>query len=116
YTATHTNNGRRVAIKMLHPELSMNGELRNRFLREGYVANKIAHPGSVGIIDDDIAEDGSVFLVMELLEGETIEMRRIRKGGALAPGEIKSICDQVLDTLASAHEKGIVHRDVKLDN
>jgi serine/threonine-protein kinase len=116
YTATHINNGRRVAIKLLHPELSLNAELRTRFLREGYVANKINHKGAVSILDDDVADDGAVFLVLELLEGETIEARRIRMGGRLPPGEILSISDKVLDVLIAAHEAGVVHRDVKPDN
>ena len=58
YAATHTNNGRRGAIKLLHPELSMNAEVRTRFLREGYAANKVEHPGTVAVLDDDTAEDG----------------------------------------------------------
>src|SRR5690606_15030092 len=65
YAATH-RNGNRVAIKMLHPAYARVEEIRERFLREGYVANKIDHPAAVGIHDDDELEDGSVFLVMEL--------------------------------------------------
>src|SRR6266487_1132044 len=65
YSATH-RNGKRVAIKMLHPELSLNNEVRTRFLREGYVANRVEHPGAVTVLDDEITDDGSVFLVMEL--------------------------------------------------
>src|SRR5688572_13653654 len=72
YAATH-RNGSRVAIKMLHVELSRNMNVRARFRREGYVANKIAHPGAVRIHDDDVTEDGAVFLVMELLEGKTLD-------------------------------------------
>jgi serine/threonine-protein kinase len=67
YAATH-RNGSRGAVKMLHPELSIDAESRERFLREGYVANKVGHPGAVSVIDDDVA-DGAIFLVMELLEG-----------------------------------------------
>ena len=78
YAATHVNNGRRAAIKLLHTELSVNPEVRTRFLREGYVANKVEHPGTVAVLDDQISEEGSVFLVMELLEGETLEDRRER--------------------------------------
>src|SRR6476660_9081233 len=68
YAATH-RNGKQVAIKILHPEFATDGETRTRFLREGYVANKIGHSGAVSVLDDDTTEDGSVFLVMELLEG-----------------------------------------------
>src|SRR5579863_5009689 len=69
YAATH-RNGSRVAIKLLHPELSTNHQVRTRFLREGYVANAVGHEAAVRVTDDDIAEDGSAFLVMELLDGE----------------------------------------------
>ncbi len=115
YSATHVNNGRRGAIKILHPELSMNPEVRTRFLREGYAANKVDHPGTVGVLDDDIAEDGSVFLVMELLDGETLEARRERLG-FMTPSEVLFVVDKILDVLAAAHPKGIVHRDLKPEN
>ena len=115
YAATHRNQ-KRVAIKMLHPELSHNVEVRTRFLREGYVANTVGHRGAVSVDDDDITEDGAAFLVMELLEGETLEDRRARKGGRLAPDEVLSLMDQLLDVLVAAHDKGVVHRDLKPEN
>lgn len=115
YAATHRNS-KRVAVKMLHAELSIDEHVRQRFLREGYVANRVGHRGAVAVDDDDIAEDGAAFLVMELLEGETLETRMLRKGGRLGAAEVLSLMDQVLDTLAAAHEKGIVHRDLKPEN
>lgn len=115
YAATH-RNGNRAAIKMLHTQLSREQTVRNRFLREGYVANAVGHPGVVQVIDDGVTEDGAVFLVLELLEGETIEARRLRLGGKLPIEEALSIADEALDALAAAHEKGIVHRDVKPEN
>jgi serine/threonine-protein kinase len=115
YAATH-RNGMRVAVKMLHPELSLNAEVRTRFLREGYVANRVEHPGAVIVLDDESVDDGSVFLVMELLEGETLAHRFERKARSLAAPQILLIADQVLDVLAAAHEKQIVHRDIKPDN
>jgi len=115
YQATH-RNGKRVAVKILHPELSTNEDVRGRFLREGYVANKIEHPGALSVIDDDTAEDGSVYLVMDLLEGETLEGRAQRRGGTLEPAEVLAFMDQLLDVLAAAHDKQVVHRDIKPDN
>jgi serine/threonine-protein kinase len=115
YEAVH-RNGHRVAIKMLHPELSRDRELRTRFLREGYVANKVAHPGVVRVTDDDTAEDGAVFLVMELLEVETIESRVQRSGGRLAEHEVSALAREVLTILTVAHASGVVHRDIKPDN
>jgi serine/threonine-protein kinase len=116
YAATHVKNGRRVALKVLHPEASMSPDTRARFLREGYAANKIEHPGTVQVLDDDVAEDGAAFLVMELLEGESLEDRRERTGGKLPVAEVLRVGERVLDTLAVAHDKGVVHRDLKPDN
>ncbi len=115
YEATHRNRNR-VAIKLLHPPLSLDEGTRSRFLREGYVANTIRHSGAVQILDDDTTEDGIAFLVMELLRGESVEERMLRKGGALDMVEALSICDQLLDVLGAAHDQHVVHRDVKPDN
>ncbi len=116
YAATHKNNGSRAAIKVLHPEFSRDADTRSRFLQEGYAANQVNHPGVVRILDDDTSEDGHAYLVMELLEGELLETRRVRKGGKLPLPDVFEVGEQLLDVLASAHEKGIVHRDIKPDN
>ena len=115
YAVTH-RNGSRAAVKLLHSELCTHHEVRTRFLREGYVANAVGHDGAVRITDDDIAEDGSAFLVMELLDGETLEDRRIRYGGQLGEDEVLWLVDQLLDVLAAAHAKGVIHRDLKPEN
>jgi eukaryotic-like serine/threonine-protein kinase len=115
YAATHRNK-KRAAIKMLHPELSLDAAIRQRFLREGYVANSVGHRGAVAVDDDDVSEDGLAYLVMELLDGETIEQRWERKGRLLSAHEALSVMDQLLDTLAAAHARGIVHRDLKPEN
>ncbi len=80
YAATH-RNGKRGAVKMLHLELSGDADARKRFLREGYAANAVDHPGAVSVLDDDVAEDGSVFLVMELLEGSSVDARAASRPG-----------------------------------
>src|ERR1700677_5142164 len=82
YAATHRNT-KRFAVKMLHPELSIREDIRTRFLREGYVANSVKHPGAVAVIDDDVAEDGSAFLVMELLEGSLVNDMWVEHGRRL---------------------------------
>ncbi len=115
YAATHRNK-KRAAVKMLHRELSSDTAVRERFLREGYLANSVAHRGAVSVDDDDIAEDGSAFIVMELLDGETIEQRWRRKAERLPLEEVLAVGDQVLDTLAAAHDKGVIHRDLKPEN
>src|SRR5262245_38776410 len=75
YEATH-RNGKRAAIKILHAEAAMVPDIRARFLREGYLANRVSHPGAVSILDDDVDVDGTVYLVMELLEGQTLDAFR----------------------------------------
>ena len=116
YAATHMNNGSRAAIKVLHPEFSRDADTRSRFLQEGYAANQVNHPGVVRILDDDTTDDGHAYLVMELLEGELLETRRTRKGGKLPLADVYEVSEQLLDVLAAAHDKGIVHRDIKPDN
>jgi len=115
YAATH-RNGKRVAVKMLHAEMSHDPEVTKRFLQEGYAANTIQHEGAVSVLDDDVAPDGSAFLVMELLEGETVEQRWERAGQRLPVGDVLSIVDGLLDVLVTAHAKNVVHRDIKPEN
>jgi serine/threonine-protein kinase len=115
YAATH-RNGKRVAVKVLHPEMSHDAEVKRRFLQEGYAANTIQHEGAVSVLDDDVAPDGSAFLVMELLEGETVESRWERSGQRLPAREVLAVAEQLLDVLAAAHAKNVVHRDVKPEN
>jgi serine/threonine-protein kinase len=116
YAGTH-RNGLRGAIKMLHVSLSASGEIRERFLREGYAANRVEHPGAVRVLDDDIAEDGSIFLVMELLAGQNVQARAAQcPGGVMPVAEVLRVADAALAVLAAAHDKGIVHRDVKPEN
>ena len=115
YEASH-RNGKRAAVKILHVERSIDRNIRSRFLREGYVANKVNHPGAVSILDDDATDDGAVFLVMELLEGESLQSRLAASPGGLPPAAVLSIADQVLAVLEAAHAQGVVHRDLKPDN
>ncbi len=115
FSATH-RNGKRVALKILHAEMSRYPEARERFIEEAYAANRVGHPGVVSVLDDGVADDGSAFLVMDLLLGETAQGRLQRSGGKLDPAEVLSIADQLLDVVAAAHAVGIVHRDIKPEN
>jgi serine/threonine-protein kinase len=115
YVATHRNK-KRFAVKLLHPELSVHEDIRTRFLREGYVANSVEHPGAVAVLDDDVAEDGAAFLVMELLDGAEVENLFEKSGNRLSPRVVLALAHQLLDVLAAAHAKSIVHRDIKPAN
>ncbi len=115
YAATH-RNGNRVAVKILHVQLCVDVSLRTRFQREGYVANTVNHPGVVRVLDDDKTDDGAVFLVMDLLEGETAADRAARLGGRLPLHDVLKIGEELLDILAAAHAAGVVHRDIKPEN
>ncbi len=115
YEAVH-RNGRMVAIKVLLPGLATSTRARARFLREGYIANRIAHPGIVSVIDDGVTDDGMLFLVMELLAGATLEQHCRAGGGRLPENEVLAVADAVLDILATAHAENVVHRDIKASN
>jgi serine/threonine-protein kinase len=114
YAATH-RNGKRAAIKILHMELSSNEDVVKRFLREGYAANRLGHPGAVSVLDDDRADDGSVFLVMELLDGYPLD-RFTRQNQRMPLDQLVRMGDELLDVLAAAHAKGVIHRDIKPEN
>ncbi len=115
YAATH-RNGREVAVKVLHRELSLRSDIRSRFLREGQAANAVKHRGAVAVLDDDVAEDGSAFLVMELLDGQSVEALWEQNGRRLPPKMVLAIARELCDVLEAAHRAGIVHRDVKPAN
>jgi eukaryotic-like serine/threonine-protein kinase len=115
YQATH-RNGKKVAIKMLHPSVAAQGDVRERFLREGYVANQVDHPGAVSILDDDLTAEGAPFLVMELLDGESLDGWMARSGELIPLGDVLAIADQVLDVLSAFHARNVIHRDIKPGN
>jgi len=114
YAATHHNRSR-VALKVLHRELAASPELQQRFLHEAYVANSVGHEGAVQVLDDHVSADGEPFLVMQLLEGQSLDALQMARG-TLPVDEVLDCADQVLDVLAAAHARAIVHRDIKPQN
>jgi hypothetical protein len=115
YAATHRNRSRG-ALKVLHADLAGDRALRERFLREGKIANLVDHPARVAVTDDDVSELGEPFLVMELLVGATLGETLRARGGTLPIEETLSIFDVVLDLLGACHAAKIVHRDIKPAN
>jgi serine/threonine-protein kinase len=115
WLAEHTLLGRRAAIKFLHPTFSSRTDVVTRFFNEARAATSIADPGIVQIFDFGHHTDGSAYIVMELLEGETLDAR-LRREGPLAVTEALRIMRQVSSSLGAAHVRGIVHRDLKPEN
>ena len=115
YLAEHPMIGKRVAVKMLRPDLGTDPGLVSRFFQEARAVNEIRHPNIVDISDFGKTEDGIVYFVMELLEGRSLR-DRLNAEGALPIDDVVTISRQVCDALAAAHRVGIVHRDLKPDN
>ena len=114
YKAKDRRLKRTVAIKVLPPELAFRAEIRTRFLREAETAAQLSHPNIVPIYSVD-ERDGIVYFVMALVEGENLAVK-LHSQGALSPGEARRILLEVAHALAYAHERGVVHRDIKPDN
>lgn len=115
YIATQTNLGRRVALKLLHPEVLVRERARERFEREARITQQLAHPNIVRLFDFGTTETGLPFIVCELLEGRSLE-REIRDRGAFSFIRVAHVTQQILKALAEAHGRGIVHRDIKPAN
>ena len=114
YDATHRYTERRVAIKLLHSELSESREHVGRFLREVRAMAALTHPGVAAILDAGRTNEDVPYLVTEFLDGS--DMADLMEKGPLAHAQVVDIGVQLLDALAAAHELGIVHRDVKPEN
>ena len=115
YEAKHLQLGGRAAIKVLKPELASSPETLTRFFNEAKAVNHIDHPGLVRIFDFGSLPNGSPYLVMELLSGETLAAR-LQARSRLSEPEALAIIGQLASILEAAHQRGIVHRDVKPSN
>src|SRR6266571_6995969 len=113
YLAQDTQLDRRVAIKLLPPETISDEHARRRLVREARAAATLDHP-NICAIHEVGEEDGRTFIVMQYVEGETVDIRMKRK--PLDLSESLSIATQVADALAEAHARGTVHRDIKPAN
>ncbi|WP_437723675.1 serine/threonine-protein kinase [Sorangium sp. So ce861] len=115
YEAEHLQIGRLVAVKVMHPRETQQREAISRLEHEARVAGRIGHPNICEVYDMGWLPDGSPYLVMERLHGETLA-QRIERRGVVSPSELVDIMLQVLSALVTAHERGIVHRDLKPEN
>ena len=114
YRAKDRRLKRTVAIKVLPPELAFRSDIKTRFLREAETAAQLSHPNIVPIYTVDETE-GLVYFVMAYVDGENLA-KRIFERGVLPTDEVRRILRDVADALAYAHERGVVHRDIKPDN
>jgi len=116
YVARHILTYAQVALKVLRPEVAIDAQTEERFLREVRAAAQIGHEGIVKVLDAGRAQDGRLYLAMELLHGETLEERIDRD---LESGDRLTLMEWILRALpplAAAHAQGIVHRDLKPAN
>ena len=116
YEAQHLRLGhRKVAIKVLHPEFARDRDVVSRFQREAESASSITHPNVIQVFDVDTTADGRPFLVGEFLEGEELG-DHLERVGKLDIGTAVNLARQVCRALAAAHQRGVVHRDMKPEN
>jgi serine/threonine-protein kinase len=113
YEVEHVVTKHRRALKILHPGAS--ADVVERFIREASAAGRIGNPHVAETFDAGRIEGGAPYLLMELLDGETLE-ERLRRLGPIDPGELADLIHQACEGIQAAHEAGIIHRDLKPDN
>ncbi|HEY1550558.1 MAG TPA: serine/threonine-protein kinase [Kofleriaceae bacterium] len=114
YRAQHELLARPAAVKVLRADLTTRSDAIGRFFTEARAVSAIRHPGIVEVFDFGYTDDGSAFLAMELLVGESLKARIAR--GRLTESQARAIGGGIASALAAAHAKGIYHRDLKPDN
>ena len=114
YRATDTMLGREVALKMLHPQLTMQTQFLERFKKEARVLAQLLHP-NIAVIYNFIEQQGNHFMVMEYVEGASLD-ELLKKYGTLPPEFVVPVFIQALEGLQHAHRKHIFHRDIKPSN
>src|SRR3984893_2082097 len=115
FLARHILLGDRVAIKVLPREMRNNAEWLRRFRREGQAARRFRHPNAVTVYDLRTASDGTIYMVMEYVEGHTL-YEEMKARGRITPGEAVSALEPIMSVLNEAHAMGVVHRDLKPEN
>jgi serine/threonine protein kinase len=115
YRARRDGSGPPVAVKLLNPRVAFDPEVSARFVREGRAAALVNDPGVVGVTDFGVLPDARAFLVMEYVEGKTLE-ETLGEGGTLPPAAALRVVLKIVAALESAHVRGVVHRDLKPSN
>src|SRR5687768_352482 len=115
YRARHILLGDRVAIKVLPPEVRNNAEWLRRFRREGQAARRFRHANAVTVYDLRTAADGTIYMVMEYVEGHTLD-HAIKTRGRFTAAEAFEVLTPIMSVLDTAHSMGVVHRDLKPEN
>jgi len=115
YEAVHCELDKKVAVKMLLPQIAENAEAYERFRREARAASRLRHPNILEVTDFDHTDDGAPYMVMEFMEGEDLNALLTREGN-LPLDEALDIFMEVLDAVEAAHQGGIIHRDLKPEN
>ena len=115
YAAEQPSLGRKVAVKVLHPELAADPAMVDRFRTEALAGSRVSHPNVAGVIDFGTTAEGTPFLVMEHVAGERLGCI-VEREGAVPPRRAGALVCQILAALDAAHLAGVVHADVKSDN
>jgi len=115
YRATHVLMDKPVAVKLIHSELAHLEDITKRFEREAKSSSRLSDPHCITVTDFGRTDDGTLYLVMELLEGEPLDVRLDREERISVPEALR-ITSQMLKGLVHAHEQGVVHRDLKPEN
>jgi serine/threonine protein kinase len=116
YRAHQRGIDRDVAVKILHPSMSGNPQLVQRFHREAKIASKLQHPHVVEVYLVGQLADRALYIVMEFLDGLSLAAALVAAGGAFPPARALSIALQICDAVGEGHARGIVHRDLKPEN
>ncbi|MCB9593040.1 MAG: protein kinase [Sandaracinaceae bacterium] len=116
YRAQHLELGRDVAVKLLAPELSRKRTSVERFQREARTASKIGHPNIVDVFDLGRGQDGTPYLVMQLLDGHDLQAELRAAGGVLPAARVVEILGPIANALDTCHARGVIHRDIKPSN
>jgi serine/threonine-protein kinase len=115
WRASHLHLPRQYAVKMLDPSWSMEDRVRQRFESEAKIIASLQHPNIIQCFDYGYTTQGTPFIVLELLEGETLAAR-LKRQDRLTLGEAANIFEQLTNGLGAAHAQGVIHRDIKPDN